>query len=103
MHSPAIRRVSSLIAAIVLLTGLALPVGAVDGNAYVSLANQKRASMGLAAIGFANIADQISVERANAMAATDNFSHDMAYVEARLRSSGTCYRGYGEIIAYERG
>jgi len=103
MHSPAIRRVSSLIAAIVLLTGLALPVGAVDGNAYVSLANQKRASVGLAAIGFASIADQISVERANAMAATDNFSHDMAYVEARLRSSGTCYRGYGEIIAYERG
>ena len=103
MTSPILRRASSLVAAAVLLTALAVPVAAVDGGTYVQLANQRRASVGKAAVGLVAIADQISVERANAMAASDDFSHDMAYVEARLHASGICWSGYGEIIAWERG
>lgn len=94
---------AAVLAALVTLASMAMPVAAVDGDAYVSLANQRRASVGLPAVAWSPIADQISVERANAMAAADNFSHDMAYVKARLDSSGTCYTGYGEIIAWESG
>ena len=94
---------AALLAALVTLASLATPVAAVDGDAYVSLTNQRRASVGLPAVAWSAIADQISVERANAIAAADNFAHDMAYVKARLDSSGTCYTGYGEIIAWESG
>jgi len=103
IHTPRTRRFASLVGALALLAALSAPAAAVDGDAYLALANQKRASVGLAAVGWVSIADQISVERADAMAATDNFSHDMAYVEARLRASGTCFTGYGEIIAWESG
>jgi putative cell wall-binding protein len=97
------RRASPLLAAVVLLTALAVPASAIDGDAYVTLGNQKRASVGLAAVSWWSVADQISIDRADAMAATDNFVHDMAYVESRLNASGTCYTGYGEIIAWEKG
>ncbi len=93
----------SPLVALALLGALAAPAAAVDGDAYVSLANGKRASVGAAPVGLSGIADQISIERAAAMAATDAFVHDMAYVEARLRASGTCFTGYGEIIAWESG
>ena len=100
----AIRKaVSSSLVALTLVAALAAPAAAVDGDAYVSLANGKRASVGAPPVGLSGIADQISVERATAMAATDAFVHDMAYVEARLRASGTCFTGYGEIIAWESG
>lgn len=100
----AIRKaLSSSLVALGLLGALAAPASAVDGDAYVSLANNKRASVGAAPVGLSGIADQISIERADQMAASDAFVHDMAYVEARLRASGTCFTGYGEIIAWESG
>jgi putative cell wall-binding protein len=42
--------------------------------------------------------DQVTVERGNQMAANDSMTHDMAYVERRLRELGVCFTGYGEII-----
>lgn len=97
------RSLSSSLVALALLGALAAPASAVDGDSYVSLANGKRSSVGAAPVGLSGIADQISIERADQMAASDNFAHDMAYVEARLRDSGTCFTGYGEIIAWESG
>ena len=101
--APRSRRLAALLVATVAIASIASPAAAVGGEQYVALASQKRASVGLPAVGLAAIADQISVERANAIAASDDFSHDMAYVKARLDASGTCYTGYGEIIAWEQG
>lgn len=98
-----LRRAVAVAAALVMLVTVALPAAAVDGDAYVSLANQKRASVGRAPVSLYGLADQISVERANQMAAADVLAHDFAYVKARLDASGVCYRGYAEIIASERG
>jgi putative cell wall-binding protein len=103
MNSRPLRVAASLLAAVGLLSSLAVPAGAVDGDEYVRLANQKRTSVGKAPVVLAGIADRISIERANAMARTDDYRHDMAYIESRLNSSGTCWTRYGEIIAWERG
>ncbi len=76
---------------------------AVGGDQFVALANAKRASEGKPPVSLSAAVDQISVERANAMAASDNFAHDLPYVERRLRELGQCFSSYGEIIAWERG
>jgi putative cell wall-binding protein len=78
----------------------AQPAQAVGGETFVQLANQKRASVGKAAVGFSSLVDTIAVERANQMAKTDNFAHDMTYIGNRLKQLGACYSTYGEIIHY---
>ncbi len=103
MTRPTVRRLFALLASLSLLATMALPVAAVDGDKYVSLANQKRASVGKAPVSLVSAVDQITIERANHMAAHDDFTHDLDYVVARLKQMGICYSGYGEIIAYERG
>ncbi|MGI8871796.1 MAG: cell wall-binding repeat-containing protein [Candidatus Limnocylindria bacterium] len=76
---------------------------ALDGGSYVSLANARRASVGLRSVMLAAAVDQIAVERAAHMARQDLFVHDMTYVARRLSQLGVCTRGVGEIIAWERG
>lgn len=100
MTRPAARRPLAILAALSILLGLAAPVAAVDGATYVELTNQKRALEGKGPLSLHAAVDQVTVERANQMAATDEFEHDMAYVASRLTQLGVCYRGYGEIIAY---
>lgn len=94
------RRPLAILAALSILLGLAAPVAAVGGATYVELTNQKRALESKGPISLHAAVDKVSVERANHMAATDEFEHDMAYVASRLTALGVCYRGYGEIIAY---
>jgi putative cell wall-binding protein len=93
------RTISVLFAAVMALT-TALPAAAVDGDRFVALANQKRASVGLGPVALHAVVDQISVERANHMARYDDFRHDMTYIANRLKSAGVCYHSYGEIIAW---
>lgn len=100
MIRPASRRLFALLVSLSLVAGLAVPAAAVDGDRFVSLTNQKRASVGLAPVSLHAAADQIAVERANHMAKYDDFSHDMTYVKSRLDALGVCYTRYGEIIAY---
>ncbi len=100
MTHPAIRRSLATLAALTLLIGVAAPVAAVDGATYVELSNQKRATEGKGPVSLHAAVDKVTVERANQMAATDEFEHDMAYVASRLTALGVCYTGYGEIIAY---
>ncbi len=78
-------------------------VAAVGGDTFVSLTNQKRASVGKAPVALSAAVDAISVERANSMASKDVLAHDLAYVQRRLGELGQCYTGVGEIIAWERG
>jgi putative cell wall-binding protein len=100
MSQSSLRRPLAFLAALSLLVGLAAPVAAVDGATYVQLTNEKRAIEGKGPISLHAAVDKVSVERANHMAATDEFEHDMAYVASRLKALGVCYSGYGEIIAY---
>jgi putative cell wall-binding protein len=100
MTRPSARRPFSILLAISILLAFAAPAAAVDGAEYVSLTNVKRASVGLGPVSLHAAVDKVAVERANAMAKTDDFSHDMAYVASRLKALGVCFSGYGEIIAY---
>ena len=93
----------AMLLALAAVAGSVTPSAAVGGDQFVALANEKRAIEKKAPVALSAIADQISVERAAALARTDNFAHDMAYVERRLRELGACFSGYGEIIAWERG
>ncbi|HET9878939.1 MAG TPA: cell wall-binding repeat-containing protein [Candidatus Limnocylindria bacterium] len=79
------------------------PVAAVDGTKYVALANQRRASEGKPAVAYHALLEAISHERAIQMASVDNFSHNLAYVDGRLKAAGACFTGLGEIIAWEAG
>jgi putative cell wall-binding protein len=94
------RRIFSSLVALALIAALAAPAGAVDGDRFVALTNQKRAEVKLPPVSLHAAVDQISVERANHMARHDDFRHDMTYVANRLKALGVCYRSYGEIIAW---
>ena len=100
MIRPAISRPAAILVALALLLGITAPVAAVDGTEYVRLTNLKRVSVGLGPVSPHSAVDRVAVERANHMAADDDFTHDMAYVASRLTALGVCYTGYGEIIAY---
>ena len=100
MVRPVARRSLALVASLAILAGVAAPVAAVDGATYVQLTNAKRALEGKGPVSLHAAVDQVTVERANHMAAHDEFEHDMAYVASRLTQLGVCYTGYGEIIAY---
>jgi putative cell wall-binding protein len=85
---------------------IALPAGpamAADGQTFVAYANVKREQNGRVPVAWCGAVDQVTVERGNQMAASDSLTHDMAYVERRLRELGVCFTGYGEIIYRERG
>ena len=94
------RRLVAILAVLSLLLGLAGPAAAVDGATYVQLTNEKRASVGKPPVTLSAAADKVSVERANHMAATDEFEHDLGYVGRRLTELGVCYTTFGEILAY---
>lgn len=103
MTRAAPRRLLALLVSLAFAAGLAAPVAAVDGPAYVAGVNQKRASVQLSPVALHAAVDQVSVERAEQMARNDDFRHDMTYVVDRLRALGVCFTGYGEIIAWEKG
>lgn len=103
IHSTHRRRLLGLLTALALVAAFAAPAAAVDGDRYVALANAKRASVGLAPVSHSSAVDTVSDERANQMASTDDFSHDLDYVAARLRALGVCFTTFGEIIAWELG
>lgn len=102
MIRPALRRLFALVFSLSLLAA-AVPAAAVDGDRFVSLSNQKRASQGLAPVGWQAAIDQVTIERANHMARYDDFTHDIDYVVDRLKAMGVCFTRWGEIIAYEGG
>lgn len=97
------RRLFAVFLSLGLVASALAPVAAVDGATYVTLANDKRASAGLGPVGLHAAVDQVAVERADQMAASDDFRHDMDYIVSRLQEMGVCFTGYGEIIAWERG
>jgi Bacterial Ig-like domain/Cysteine-rich secretory protein family len=86
-----------------LIGGLATTALANGGSTFVSLTNEKRASVGLGPVALSSPVDQIAVERGKQMAAADEMYHDLTYVTQRLGQLGVCWTGVGEIIAWESG
>jgi hypothetical protein len=76
---------------------------AVGGSEFVSITNEYRVSKGLAPVSLHAAVDRIAVERADQMAKTKTFAHDMDYVKSRLQQLGVCWSNVGEIIAWEGG
>jgi Bacterial Ig-like domain len=99
------RPLAGLAAALVLsplVAGLqAAPVYATGSGSFVSLANVKRAGVGLGPVSMLASVDQIAVERGGQMAAADVLAHDLTYVTTRLGQLGVCWTGVGEIIAWQ--
>lgn len=97
-HSRAGRLTAIAYVLVILVAALPGPALAADGQTFVALANQKRAENSRAPVAWNAAVDQVTVERGNQMAANDSMTHDMPYVERRLRELGVCFTGYGEII-----
>jgi putative cell wall-binding protein/uncharacterized protein YkwD len=102
-RAAALRTISLAFVLAILASATAVPAMAADGQAFVDATNVKRAANGRPAVAWNAAVDKITVERGNQMAAKDKLYHDLAYVERRLRELGVCYKGYGEIIYWERG
>lgn len=103
IHSATFRRLFGIVTALTLVAAFAAPAAAVDGDKYVALTNEKRASVGIGPVGRASAVDSISDERALQLTRTDVLAHDLDYVAQRLKAYGICYTTFGEIIAWERG
>lgn len=82
---------------------VAAPVHAAGGDGLRQAANGYRTGKGLTAVGASALLDDIAVRRAGQMVSADRLEHDHDYVVDRLNASGVCWRGFGEIIAWERG
>jgi hypothetical protein len=88
-----------------LMAAVAVPVGAVPvqaaGNAeFLRVANAYRADAGVPPVGANAVIEAIAVERADAIAKADKLTHDLDLVGRKLDAAGLCWRGMGEIIAY---
>jgi putative cell wall-binding protein len=103
IHSATFRRLLGIVTALTLVAAFAAPAAAIDGDRYVALTNEKRASVDLGPVGRASAVDSISDERALQLAKADDLEHDLDYVAQRLKAYGICYTTFGEIIAYEGG
>jgi len=103
IHTATGRRLIGLITALTLVAAFAAPAAAVDGAQYVQLANAKRASVDMPPVSLVAAVETVSHERANKLATTDFFAHDLDYVASRLKALGVCFTTFGEIIAWERG
>jgi cysteine-rich secretory family protein len=85
------------------LVSVAAPVRAAGGDGLREAANDYRVPRGLGAVVGTALLDDIASHRAGQMARNNRMEHDLDYVGNRLKRSGVCWRGFGEIIAWERG
>lgn len=97
---------SALVAASLAASALfasAAPTLAHGGDGLRDAANQVRTDHDVAPVFGTALLDDIATHRASQMVAIDRLEHDIDYVTDRLNRAGTCWRGVGEIIAWERG
>jgi len=64
------------------------------------MANGYRSDAGRSPVALQSLIDQIAVERGHQLAADNQLGHDFAYLERRFDDLDICWRGYGEIVAY---
>lgn len=97
------RAVTVLLAIAVVGAGLAVasPARAAGGDGLRHEANERRTSRDLHPVLGTALLDDIADHRAAAMARANELEHDLTYVQHRLNKSGVCWKGYGEIIAWQ--
>jgi len=91
---------TALLLAATLIPAAPAPAAAAGGSSFVSVANDYRASRGLAPVSLHAQVDQIAVERGRQLARDGALGHDFDYIKARFADFGICWRGFGEIVAY---
>lgn len=91
---------AALLLATVILPAAPAPVAAAGGSSFVSVANGYRTENGRAPVSLHTQIDQIAVERGRQLAEDRELGHDFDYIKARFADFGICWRGFGEIVAY---
>ena len=103
-HTRLRRRIAALAsAALVVLTLLpvtAAPVGAAGGSGFVNMANGHRNDNGRGPVGLHATIDAIAAERGRHLAEDEELGHDFDYLRRRFDEENICWRGFGEIVAY---
>jgi hypothetical protein len=64
------------------------------------MANGYRDQAGLGRVSFHSVIDTIAVERIGQVVAEGQLIHDFDYIRERLDDEGICWRGFGEILAW---
>ena len=108
MHQPTGRgRVAATLTALALLcAGLAVAPAttlAYGGDGLRAAANAYRADAHVQPVGGTELLDDIASHRASQMVRLNRLEHDLDYVTHRLNEAGVCWKGVGEILAWERG
>ena len=88
---------------IAILTILALTPGiavAAGGIGFVGMANEYRADARLGPVAYHSVINAIAVERGRQIADDRALGHDFDYLRRRFAEEGICWRGFGEIVAW---
>lgn len=91
---------AALLLATVATPAVTQPASAAGGSSFVSVTNTYRQGQGLAPVSLHAMIDQIAVERGQQLAADGQLGHDFDYIKKRFNDFGICWRGFGEIVAY---
>jgi uncharacterized protein YkwD len=105
-HSAGATRIllSALVATSLAISAAAASVApalAYGGDGLRAAANEYRTEHGRRAVFGTALLDDIATRRAGQMVAADELEHDFDYVIHRLNQAGVCWRGVGEIIAWD--
>jgi uncharacterized protein YkwD len=100
-------RLAAALTAVAILAGASVAVPAATlaygGDGLRAAANAYRADAHLAPVIGTALLDDIASHRASQMVAQDRMEHDIEYVIDRLNHAGVCWKGVGEILAWEKG
>ena len=91
---------AAIVLAVSIVPAAPRPAAAAGGSGFVDMANGYRSDAGRGPVALNSLIDQIAVERGHQLAAAGQLGHDFAYLERRFDDLGICWRGYGEIVAY---
>ena len=100
-------RIAATLSALALLcAGLAVAPAttlAYGGDGLRAAANAYRAAAHVQPVGGTELLDDIASHRASQMVRLNRLEHNLDYVTHRLNEAGVCWKGVGEILAWERG
>lgn len=88
---------------IAMLTALALTPGtaaAAGGTGFVGMVNEYRADAELGPVAYHSAINAIAAERGRQIANARELGHDFDYLRRRFAEEGICWRGFGEIVAW---
>ena len=91
---------AAILMAVALLPATPAPVAAAGGTGFVGMANGYRSDASLGGVAYHAVINQIAVERGRQIERAGELGHDFDYLRRRFDEEGICWRGFGEIVAY---